>query len=489
MSEDQEQKAPDKQEPRRRKHHWRWLWWLLLLPIVLVVGVVASLYIPGVLNKVASWVLPSIEESTGMHIEVSNLSLKFPMTLSLEDALITQKGDTMLTLSRADVKVRPLSLLGGQLNIGDATVRNAFYQMGGPDSLYVGARIDSVGAAATLNLAFTHIDVKHADLNGARVLLLMGPDSTESKKDSISTPMYITSGPITIRNLDYTMSMRTVKDQPGDTIVAKVKEAILSEGYLATGDTIDIKAGLLQMSVSHGIYGKIGAEPMPGLDFDWLEMTDAEAVVDGFTMHGTALNVPLKRLSLRERCGLNLSADGVFNMDSTQLAANNFNIKSNNTKLALDAKMGLDSIMSRAPLKVRAKASVMTADVGRAMPALIPLIAPLPSDIPLDLAIDAHGTMAELRVDTISAAMERIFSLKGSADVSNFSDMENLRADASLDGSLINPSPVNAMLPKGSGIHVPPLKLKAKATANGKDYSADLTATTGAGRLALKRSV
>lgn len=482
MAEIQEQNAPEKQTPRRRRHWWRLLWLLLLLPVVLVVGAVALLYVPGVLNGIAGKVLPSLEKSTGMHIEVGDLRLRFPMTLSVEDATVIQRGDTMLTLGRADVNVRPLALIAGKLKIGDATVRNAFYQMGGPDSLYVGAHIDSIGAAATLDLGFTHIDVKHADLNGARVRLLMGPDTTESPKDSVSTPIYITSGPISIRNLDYTMSMRPA----GDTIAARVSEAILSDGHLITGDTIDIRAGLLQMSVSHGLYGKIGAEPIPGLDFDWLEMTDAEATVDGFTMHGTALNVPLKKLSLRERCGLNLSAKGVFDMDSTRLEARNFDIHANNTRLALDAMMGLDSIASRAPLKVHAKASVMTADVGRAMPALIPVLAPLPSDIPLDLAIDARGTMAELRIDTISAAMERIFALKGSGDVSNFTNLDNLRADAAMTGSLINPAPVNAMLPRGSGIHIPPLKLNAKAHAAGNSYSADLTATTGAGRLALK---
>ncbi len=489
MAEVQEHSAPEKektQPQRRRRRWWRWLLLLLLLPVVLVVAAVALLYVPGVLNQVASWVLPSVEESTGMKIEVADLRLHFPLTLTVKDATVIQRGDTMLTLERADVNVRPLAALGGKLKIGDATVRNAFYQMGGPDSLYVGAQIDSVGAAASLDFSFKHIDVKHADLNGARVRLLMGPDTTSSPKDSVSTPIFITSGPISIRNLDYTMSMRRDKDAPGDTIVASVKEALLSDGHLVTGDTIDIRAGLLQMAVSHGIYGKIGAEPLPGLDFDWLEMTNAEAMVDGFTMHGTALNVPLKKLTLRERCGLTLSANGVFDMDSTRLEARNFDIRANDTKLKLSAMMGLDSIASKAPLKVKASASVMTADVGRAMPALIPLLAPLPSAVPLDLAIDAHGTMAALQIDTISAAMERIFALKGSADVSNFSDLKNLRADASLSGSLINPAPVAAMLPKGSGIHVPPLKLQAKAHAAGDSYSADLTATTGAGRLALK---
>lgn len=486
MAEVQEQNAPEKQTPpRRRTHRWRWLRLLLLLPLVLVIGAIALLYVPGVLNFVAGKVLPSVEKSTGMHIELGNLSLRFPLTLSLEDATVIQRGDTMLTLERADVNVRPMALLGGKLKIGDATVRNAFYQMGGPDSLYVRALIDSVGATATLNLAFDHIDVKHADLNGARVLLLMGPDTTASPKDSVSNPIYITSGPISIRNLDYTMSMRPA----GDTIAARVSEAILSDGHLITGDTIDIRAGLLQMSVNHGLYGKIGAEPIPGFDLNWIEMTDGEAIVDGFTMHGSALTVPLKKLSLRERCGLDLSAKGVFSMDSTRMDATNFDLRANDTRLTLDAMMGLDSVAAKTPLKVRARASVMSADIARAMPALIPVLAPLPSDKPLNIAIGAKGTMAQLSIDTIAAAMDQVFFLRGSGDVSNFSDLKNLRADAALSGSLINPAPVNAMLPRGSGIHVPPLKLTAKAGANGSAYSADLTATTGAGRLALKGSL
>lgn len=484
MTEVKEQSAsPEKKPQKRHGKRRRLLWFLLLAPLVLVAAVVGLLYVPGVLNSIAARVLPSIEKSTGMHIEVEDLNLRFPMTLSLENALITQQGDTMLTLGTAEVKVRPLALLAGRLKIGNAVVRNAFYQMGGPDSLYVGAHIDSIGATASLNFGFDHIDVKHADLDGARVLLLMGPDTTSTPKDTTaSKPIFITSGPLSLRNVDYRMAMSTT----GDTIAATVSEALLSDGHLITGDTIDIRSGLLQMKVSHGLYGKIGVEPLPGLDFNWLEMTDAEAAVNGFTMHGTSLNVPLQSLSLHERSGLDLSAAGVFEMDSVRLAARNFKIRANETDLTLDAMMGLDSVASRAPLKLRAAASVMTADVAEAMPALLPMLAPLPKDVPLNIAVDAHGTMADIRIDTISAAMERIFDLRGSADVSNFNDLENLRAEASLSGSLTNPAPVNSFLPKGSGITVPPLKLRAKAKANGKNYSADMTATTGAGRLALK---
>ncbi len=484
MSEVKEQGGS--KEPKKRGHHWRWLRWLLLLPaalIALVVGAVALLYVPGVLNRVASWVLPSIEESTGMKIETADIRLRFPLTLSLEDALVVQRGDTMLTLERAEVKVKPMALLGGRIKIGDAVIRNAFYRMGGADSLYIGARIDSVGTAASMNLGFSHIDVKHADLNGARVLLLMGTDTTTTPKDTTATkPLLITSGPLSIRNLDYRMFMAST----GDTIAAYVNEALLSDARLLTGDTIDIRSGLLRMEVAHGLYGKRGAEPVPGLDFNWLEMTDATASVNEFTMKGSALKVPLRQLALTERSGLRLSASGLFEMDSTQLAARGFKIYANKTALRLDALMGLDSVASKAPLQVRAAASVMLADVTEAMPALLPMLAPLPQSTPLNLAVDAHGTMASLRVDTLRASMAQIFDLKGSGYASNFSDMDKLLADVDLSGSMTNPAPLQAMLPKDSGIKIPPLSLKASARANGKNYSADLTARTGAGRIALK---
>lgn len=483
MTENQEQSPAPAEKPHRRRRWWRLLWLIPTVPLALVVLVVVLLYIPGVLNRIGTWVLPKVEDASGMHIEVADMRLRFPLTLRVEDAVVIQRGDTMLTLRRADVSVNPMPLIAGKVKVSDAVVRDAFYQMGGADSLYIGARIDSVGAAAVMNLSFSEINVKHADVDGARVLLLMGTDTTETPKDTTATKqMLITSGPLSLRNIDYRMSMAS----SGDTIAAAVTEATLSEGRLLVADTIDIKAGVLQMALSHGLYGKIGAEPVAGLDLNWLELTRGAAMVDSFAMHGSALRVPLRRLTLTERCGLNLSGSGVFEMDSTMLAARGFKIRANSTSLTLDAVMGLDSVAAKAPVVLKAAAKVMPADVLTAMPALLPALAPLPEDVPLLLGVDAHGTMARLTVDTVSASMERIFALSGAAYVENLNDMERLKADASLSGSMTNPAPVNAFLPKGSGLRVPPLSLKAKATADGNSYTADLTARTGSGRLALK---
>lgn len=486
MTEVQESLTP-KRRPRRNGR-WRWLWAIPALPVVLVLLAVGLLYVPGVLNRVASWVLPEVEKASGLHIEAADISLRFPMTLGLEDALVlTERGDTMVSLGRGDVALNPAALLIGNLGIRNAEVRNVFYQMGAPDSLYIGARVDSVGAAATIPFSFSSIKVAHADLNGARVLLLMGNDTTESKTDSVrSAPLLITSGPISLRNVDYRMAMASTSD----TIAAYVSEAILSDGRLLVADTIEINAGVLTMDLPRGLYGKRGATPLPGLDLNWLAISGAKARVDSFAMRGTAMTVPVKALSLTERCGLTLSASGVFSMDSTALRADGFKIRTNRSTMEVTAMMGLDSVAERTPVSVSASASLMPADATLAMPALLPVLAPLPADLPLSLSVDASGTMAALKIDTVAAAMERIFAMRGSGTVDGFSDPKTMRADVSLAGSMVNPGPVNKLLhTTPDGFRLPPLTLRAHAKANGGAYSATATATTGSGRLALKGSM
>ncbi len=68
--------------------------------------------------------------------------------------------------------------------------------------------------------------------------------------------------------------------------------------------TLTIDAQSVTLDADHGLYcGKCGAEPMPGLDMNWLEITDTHIRVDSFSMNGTDMRVPVSRLHTRERCG------------------------------------------------------------------------------------------------------------------------------------------------------------------------------------------
>ncbi len=454
--------------------------WTVAGIILLVVAIVGVLYVPGVLNRVAVWVLPSVERSSGMRIQVEDISLRWPVRLTLDNALVVNEKDTMIVARTVAVNVNPLALAKGRLNISNAEIRNGFYQMGGADSLYIAVKVDSIGAAASLALNFSDIYVRHADLNGARVLLLMGSDTTETPEDTTEvSPLTITSGPITMRNVDYRMSMALTND----TIAAYLKDAGLSGGKLLVADTIDIKTGMLTMTVDSALYGQRGAIPMAGLDLGWLTLRDATARIDSFKMHGVNLAVPLKSIDIGQVAGMPLQGSGLFEMTDSALYAQGFKILLNRqTELLLSAEMGMGNIAAT-PVNLDAQAAVYPATVGKAFPAFAPLLQPLPADKPLTLRAMASGTLANLEVDTLYAGMDGIFNLRGAGVAKNFTDIKALDLHVDVNGKLSNSTPFKSLLP--DDIKLPPLSLRGCATAKGNNYAAKLIAATAAGRLAL----
>ncbi len=479
--------APQEQKPSRqgkRRHRLRrWpvavIVALLFLPLLLV----AALYVPGVLNRVVSKILPKIEESSGLHIEAGNIALQWPMRLSVDRALVTDLragGDTLVSAQHLTARLNPAALFRGRIDIPDAELRNAFYQMGGRDSLYLSARVDSVGAAAWLNFDISEINVDHADLNGAEVCLLLGADTTATPPDTtVSSPLRIICGPVSMRNVDYRMSMATTND----TVAASLRRAFLSGGKLRVGNPIDITTGTLTVALDSALYGRRGAVPMAGFDPDWITADSCEARVDSFAMHGASLSVPLTSLRIAGLAGLTLSGNGLFAMNDSTMRADGFDISLGQSRLTVSAEMGFDSIADRAPLNVDATAGIYPRDVVAALPAYAPLLTPLPADRPLLLRVLASGTLAKLSLDSLQASMHGVFALEGRATAANLANPSQLRAVADLSGRLANSAPFASMIPHG--VKLPPLSLNAHADLNGRDYSAKLTARTGGGRLAL----
>ena len=455
--------------------------------VLAATAVIGLLYVPGVLNRASTWLLPKVEEASGLRISAEDIRLRWPLRLSVERALVIDMkagGDTMVTAGNAALTVNPLALWHGSLSITNAEIRNGSYRMGGADSLYIAVNVDSIGAAATMRLDFSRIDVDHADLNGAGVLLLMGPDTTATPKDTVATsPLTITSGPISLRNVDYRMSMALTDD----TVSARLGLATLSAGRLLVADTIDIAASTLTLAVDSALYGRRGAEPMAGLDLNHLTLHGATARVDSFTMHGAALRVPLRELKVERVADMPLAASGLFEMTDSLLRAHNFDILLNErTRIGLDAFMGLGA-MADAPLGLDARADVYTDAVMRALPAYAPLLSPLPADRPLTLRAVASGTMGALSINTLEAAMQGVVGIKGSGTAANLSDPQKLTLDADFSGRLVNSRPFRGLLPKD--VTLPPLILRGHAKARGNSYAANLAATTGAGRLALNGSL
>lgn len=386
----------------------------------------------------------------------------------------------MVSAQHLTARLNPAGLFRGRIDISDAVLRNAFYQMGGRDSLYLSARVDSVGAAAWINFDVSEINVGHADLNGAEVRLLLGADTTATAADTTaSAPLRIVCGPVSMRNVDYRMSMATTND----TIAASLRHAGLSGGNLLVGDSLDITAGTLSVSLNSALYGRRGAVPVAGFDPDWITADSCEARVDSFAMHGTSLSVPLTHLRMTDLAGMTLSGNGHFAMNDSALRADGFNLTLGHTSLKISAEVGFDSITDSAPVNVDAAADIYPRDVVAALPAYAPLLTPLPADRPLLLRVLASGTMAKLNLDSLQASMRGVFAIAGQATAENVSEPSRLRAVGDFNGRLVNSAPFSSMIPQG--VKLPPLSLNGHVGVNGRDYNARLTARTGGGRMAL----
>ena len=80
--------------------------------VAVVLFVLPSLlYIPGVQRAVKNFVVEKVAESTGYTVEIGELSLKFPLRLSIDNLLVLDEHrDTMIQSRHVATNVRLLSL-------------------------------------------------------------------------------------------------------------------------------------------------------------------------------------------------------------------------------------------------------------------------------------------------------------------------------------------------------------------------------------------
>lgn len=509
--------------------------WVIISIVALVVLLTAALYIPAVQTWVKDFALDKVNSSTGMNISAGRFRLKFPLDISLGDVcVIEQSGDTMATLGNLSLSVRLLPLLKGDIDIDGADARQLYYAMGTPDSaMMLRARINDFSLSeANLNFAKGNIGLGDAEVSGADVTLLFN-DSVSAPVDtttSESSPLRITAGKITLADVTYRMRMMPVIDSLSASVpAAMLSNAVVDMGsrrihasslsvdsvsatyltpdsaYIAahpadgvdsvavaspSGDMWTVTADRITLSGKNATYAMRGAEPMPGLDFNYLQASDIEIAVDSFFNCGPAITVPLRTLKARERSGIALSADGRFSMDSTLMRASGFNISTLFSHLKLDAAMGMGDLASNStlPLSLSALGSIASADIALAFPALAPMLRSIPSP-EIALNADIKGTSGKLNINDLSAKMAGFASLQADGSVSNPFDFNSMAGRVNIDGSFSNlnslkPTILEAKMAKE--INIPAMTLKGQVNYNPGVIDGNLALTTSGGRMAMK---
>lgn len=506
--------------------------WLLAAVVALVVAAMVALYIPAVQRWVKDFALEKVNATGPMRISVDDLRLRFPLHISVAGVTVeTAPGDTMASVASFDASARVLPLLRGVISIDGASARGVRYRMGTPDSvMYLRADVRDLDlGAAAMHLSGGLIDVERAAVDGARVRLDMKSDTTATPPDTAaSDPLTIRVGMIRLRSVEYSMTMEGLIDSLGatlgDAVLRHGEVAMATRSILAQSLSVDslsaayiyppadtaavveapasvpvdtalwtVRADSVRLDGGHAVYALAGAEPLPGLDMDYLQADDISILVTGFFNRGQSITVPLQRLHAVERCGIRLDADGTFMMDTVGMAAKQFNINTLHSSLRLDAMAGITATrpMDTAPLSVDARLYVGMADMALAFPSMAPVIRQLPQRTPLQALVHAGGRMDSLAVDSARIWMQRVFDLQADGRVVDMTDMDRITGRVAMRGSLANTGFIKQTLFDAQmrrTVDLPPLSMRTDVAMDRGVINGRVRAVTGAGRVALDGS-
>lgn len=506
----------------------RTILWTVIAIIALILLVLVLLYIPPVQNWIKDTVIEKVNQSPDMHVSIDNLRLRFPLDLEVDGITVTNPVDTMLNAAKARVDVALLPLFSGKIKISDLSLYDALYRSGTLDSATcLVARIDTLRASdATTRFSFKSITLPKASLHGADISLWVKDTTTVSTPDTSSTDMTVIADALSLRRIRFHMSVENSIDSIGaylpDTRIDGVDVKMLNRSvkidslitdsvsatYLtpltvkpsaaavtpaATADSISsipwtISCHKFRLT-GDALYARRGAVPAAGLDMDYLQFNAIDLRIDSFYNRGNELRVPI-HLSAIERCGLPLSANMHFAMDSTSMSAPDVAIATDASRLDASFLMGLGDLSANPdlPLRLLADGYISMEDVRTAMPGTAKALADLPRYGLLQLAADINGTAGLLDINNISAKMAGVMNLDASGKVADITDFNRMDGRINLRGRFNEGRYLAALLPASmrKDVKIPSSTIKGYADFSPSKIAGNITLHTADGLLAAK---
>lgn len=506
--------------------------WVLIVLLLIP----ALLYVPFVQTRVKDFALKEVSKSLGWQIELDYFRLRWPLVVDLEGLrVIEAPGDTMINAAKGHVDVSLLRLLRLDIN-GEATLEDVRYQMGTPDSaMYLVAKVkDFKLEPSSYNLRTQNITVSRAILDGGDMTLLFNEnDTTATPVDTASaaTTMLIKADDLLLRNVSYHMAMLPVIDSLGAFVEeARLRQGIIDmakkrihaaslavdsvtatyltpslaylESHPAQADTIEVDSSTsmddmwvitgdkVSLTGRSATYAVKDAVPQDGLDMNYLSATDIVIKVDSFYNKGVNIKVPLRELRGTERCGVKLSASGVFEMDTLAMRANDFDISTVFSNIKLNALMGMGDMTTDTslPLMLDASATIGVPDLEKLLPAMNQIWSSIPRHNDIELNAQADGTVGELKVTKLSAAIPGHVNVGISGEVSEMMNPEKMDCDLTLLGNFSNvnfikPSVLEAKL--SEQLNIPPTMLTGNLKMRDGVFAGNMKAIAGGGDILL----
>lgn len=513
----------------------RILLYALLAVVLLVCGILVLVYSPWTQGLAREAIVKKMQSVPGgIHIELGDFRLRFPLNLEIEGFALIQNGDTIIGADRLEAGVKLLPLLSGRADLESALLIGGRYVIGTPDSLmYMTVDADSLAlSSASVLLSEMDIALGDAAISGGRLDMTIRPDTSAPKPPAPPTNMRIRAERLSLRNFDYSMRLMPTIDtlsahisyaeaRTGDINLLEQKIALtsfvgtgLNARYIVPDSAAIVQGGPYPASApaaedsvavskpwtvsidsiafddSEALYATAGVEPLPGLDFTYIQVDDLSLRLHNFFNQATTVSLPLE-VSARERCGVRLDVRGTLDIDSAGLNFRDFRLSTpDGTAAAFSGMMGMGDLANdpSLPLALSLDGAFAPGDLGKMFPAFSPYLAAIPSAGDILLQADVDGTTGRLDIGKLNLKLNRCLTLSADGTVENMMNPARIGGDIELSGNIINVDGLkNKFLTPSTAktLAIPPMTLAGHVAMRNGVADGRLTARTKGGSIRL----
>ena len=480
-----------------------WTWVILLTPVLLFLIVVLLLYLPPVQNYVVHRVASYMSETTGSKVSVGNVSLSFPLDLSINDILFIQPNDSLPQVRDtiadvgniiADVKLWPL--VKGRVEVANFEINKAKVNTDGfiPDVRVKGtmeqlkavcnANLSPVDSTRTMQSHEMVIALESVSLKKSRIDVVLGDTAA---KDTTSTPAnYL----INVRKVDIEDTGVTVH-LPGDTLQMY---AYLGSATLA-GGVFDLAresyaVERLRWTGGEVRYDDVSQPRLKGLDYNHVALSDVRIALDSISYCAPDACLKIVECAMKEKSGIEMSSlEGALVMDSAKVFVPRLTLRTPDSDLHLECDMDIDAFDERNPGNVylRLFAELGKQDIMRFAGDMPQQFVKRYPNRPLSVKLSLNGNMRKARVSGLDVSLPTAFKLFAEGYAIEPMDIGRMKAELKMRATTYDLGFATALASLPAGVRIPSnITMNASIKADRQLYSAEMRIKEGKGLVTAK---
>ena len=460
----------------------------IVITIAILVAMVLALpflvYVPPVQKWLVDKATEMASEATGLDISIGAVSLRFPLTLSLENVEVTRppEGDTIANIGRVDASLSVLPLFKLRAELGGLTINEA--RLNTLDLISDTQVQGTIGqlslGSATADISAGTVDVSSLLLSDADLCVLLSDTAAVDTTASEPLPWFIALREATLSNVACEVHL------PGDSMIIGTTLAkavatsaaidLLHERYNVASLRID------QSALAYDLPYEPRLEQDPLMDFSHLSFTDLSLAVDSISYHSTDLSLAVRQASMKERCGFQLTdLTASVSLDSLGIRLPSFSLRTPSSSLLGQASIDYADLDAQLIENRNTGNSTLSLDasLSRHDIAHFYTVKGLP-EWPLAVKVKGKGNISYANIEELTLDLPTALHAEASGTLalnSPTSPSSNLNFKLSLQ----NPSFLHSTLGIDTkSLSIPPgLRLDGTVTSSGSQYTADLTARDG----------